>query len=147
MDIQIWIFKENMKYIFVFVGMLFFMTGCHWMAGGTGQKIFYWERPNTGVVWFAKDHRECLQEADLFPFEWPDFWGENKYRALNLRFDNNSPTGVWAQFVPYPGAKPVYVNSAQDDCAVSYDDYEACMKARHYYERRPAVISTQVFQQ
>lgn len=136
-----------MKKGIVFFGILMLLGGCQWMVGGSGQKMFYWERPNTGVVWFAKDHRECLLEADMFPFEWPDFWGENKYRPLNLRFDNNSPSGVWAQFVPYPGAHPVYVNSAQDDWAVSYDDYEECMKARHYSERRPAVKSTQVFQQ
>lgn len=136
-----------MKKKIILLSMLLLLSSCQWMIGGSGQKIYYWQRPNTGITWFAKDHRECLLEADMFPFEWPDLWGENKYRPLNLRFDNNSPNGVWAQFVAYPGAKPVFVNSAHDDWAVSYEDYEECMKARHYYERRPAVISTQVFQQ
>ena len=90
----------------------FALLGCQSMVGQEGQKVFYWERANTGVAWFAKDHRECMQEADLFPFEWPSLpLFSEKPPELKLRFDNDAPSGVWAQFVPYPGARPLYVNS------------------------------------
>ena len=116
------------------------------MVGDEGQKVFYWERPNTGAAWFAKDHRECLQEADLFPFEWPGMpWGTEKPPTLNLRFDNDAPSGVWAQFIPYPGARPLYVNSAKDDWSVDYDSYEQCMLDRHYRPRLPSTQNRQVF--
>ena len=127
------------------MGIYCILGGCH-LDAQEGQKVFYWERPNTGVVWFAKDHRECMQEADLFPFEWPSIpLFSDKPKELKLRFDNNAPTGVWAQFVPYPGAHPLYVNWADDDWSVDYDSYEACMKERHYHERFPATQNRQVF--
>ena len=128
--------------------LLFVLSGCRWMAGDEGQKVFYWERPNTGVVWFAKDHRECMREADMFPFEWPSMpWGApDAPKPLNLRFDNDAPSGVWAQFVPFPGAKPVFVNAVDDDWAVDYDAYEDCMTSRHYRQRLPATQNHQVFQ-
>ena len=72
MDMQMSIFKRGnmLKRASLFL-ISCFLCGCQAMMDNNGQKIFYWERPNTGVVWFAKDHRECMQEADIFPFEWP----------------------------------------------------------------------------
>ncbi len=122
------------------------LGGC--VAMEEGQKTFYWERPNTGVAWFAKDHNECMLEADMFPFEWPGWpwdWGEPK--PLNLRFDNNSANGVWAQFIPYPGAKPVYVNYVPGDWSVDYNHYQDCMENRHYTQRQAPRIHYQVFPQ
>jgi hypothetical protein len=122
--------------------LLFLLSGCAVVE--EGQKIFYWQRPNTGVAWFSKDHNECMKEADWFPFEWPGFpWGTSK--KLNLRFDNESANGVWAQFVPYPGAQPVYVNYASDDWSVDYDDYQQCMEARNYSQRMAPRVNYQVF--
>ncbi len=113
-----------------------------------GQKTFYWERPNTGVAWFAKDHNECMLEADKFPFEWPGWpWYWGKPKPLNLRFDNNSENGVWAQFIPYPGAQPVYVNYVPNDWSVSYNDYQDCMENRHYTQRKAPRVHYQVFSQ
>lgn len=122
--------------------LLFFLSGCAMVE--EGQKTFYWQRPNTGVAWFAKDHNECMREADWFPIEWPEMpWGSaNK---LDLRFDNASDKGVWAQFIPYPGAHPVHVNYASDDWSVDYDDYQQCMQARNYTQRKAPRISYQVF--
>ena len=122
------------------------LTGC--AIPEDGQKTFYWQRPNTGVAWFAKDHKECMAEADQFPFEWPGMpweWGDQQ--PLNLRFDNNSDKGIWAQFIPYPGAKPVYVNYASGDWSVDYDDYQKCMEDRHYFQRQRPRIGYQVFPQ
>ena len=127
---------------------LFCLGGCFFVVqedNREGQKLFYWERPNTGVAWFAKDHRECMLEADTWPFEWPGFPWEPE--ELKLRFDNDSENGVWAQFIPYPGAMPVHVNYAHADWSVDYDDYQRCMERRHYTQRKPAQVNYQVFPQ
>ena len=126
---------------------LFLLNGCYFFQAdeGEGQKLFYWERPNTGVAWFAKDHRECMTEADWWPFEFPTWPWETK--KLNLKFDNDSENGVWAQFIPYPGAQPVHINYAMSDWSVDYDDYQECMERRHYTQRKPARVNYQVFPQ
>ncbi|MBO7483718.1 MAG: hypothetical protein J6T55_01170 [Alphaproteobacteria bacterium] len=126
---------------------LFLLGGCYFVQGDDrqGQKLFYWERPNTGVAWFAKDHRECMLEADKWPFEWPGWPGRPE--ELKLRFDNNSENGIWAQFIPYPGAMPVHVNYVSGDWSVDYDDYQKCMERRHYTQRKPAQVNYQVFPQ
>lgn len=117
-------------------------------CGGGGQKVFYWERPNTGAVWFVRDHNYCLNEADYWPFRWPGMpWGWGKEPDLELRFDNDSDSGIWAQFQPMPGAQPLYVNSVAGDWSMSYDDYESCMEARDYVQRKPATQNRQVFYQ
>ena len=125
--------------------MLLFLSGCYFVQEDEreGQKVFYWERPNTGVTWFAKDHKECMQKADWWPFEWRGLPWEPE--ELKLRFDNNSENGVWAQFIPHPGAMPVHVNYAVGDWSVDYDDYQQCMEKRHYTQRKPATVNFQVF--
>ncbi len=120
------------------------LTGC--MSGG--QKVFYWERPNTGVTWFVRDHGQCLEESDYWPFTrpgWPPFSGAEP--KLKLRFDNDADNGIWADFIPFPGAHPVKVNSVHGDWSMSYDVYEACMEQRGYIQRRPPSQSNQVFYQ
>ncbi len=121
--------------------LLFLLSGCVMME--EGQKTFYWQRPNTGIAWFAKDHNECMHESDWFPFEWP--WADESPKKLNLRFDNESSSGIWAQFIPYPGAQPVYVNYVSDDWSVDYDDYQRCMEARNYSQRKAPRVNYQVF--
>ena len=126
--------------------MFLLLSGCSWVD--EGQKTFYWQRPNTGVGWFAKDHNECMKEADWFPFRWPGWpwdWGEPQ--QLNLRFDNDSGNGIWAQFIPYPGAQPVHVNYVYGDWSVDYDDYQDCMEKRHYTQRMAPRVNYQVFPQ
>ncbi len=122
--------------------LLLLLSGCAVVE--EGQKTFYWQRPNTGIKWFAKDHNECMREADWFPFELPTLpWGSSK--PLELRFDNGSSNGIWAQFTPYPGAKPLYLNYASDDWSVDYDDYQQCMEARNYTQRMAPRVNYQVF--
>ena len=124
--------------------LMFLLSGC--AVFEEGQKTFYWQRPNTGVAWFAKDHNECMNEADWFPFGWPEWpWTAGGNHKLNLRFDNESSSGIWAQFIPYPGAQPVYVNYASDDWSVDYDDYQQCMEARNYSQRMAPRVNYQVF--
>ena len=106
-----------------------------------GQKMFYWERPDTRVALFAKDHRECMIEADTGPFKKAGWRLESK--ELNLHFDINSDKGVWAQFVPYPGAQPVHVNYVHADRLMDYEKYKQCMKMREYEERFPDEIKNQ----
>ncbi len=115
-------------------------------CGSNGQHMYYWERANTGVVWFARDHNECLAVADMWPYQWPGMpWGWGTPPNLDLRFDNSSDHGIWAQFIPFPGAQPLHVNSKVADWSMSYDDYEECMLSRNYVLRRPVQIDNQVF--
>ena len=74
-------------------------------------------------------------------------WGWGAPPELKLRFDNDSENGIWAQFRPMPGAQPVYVNSVAGDWSMSYDDYQECMEARDYVQRKPATQNRQVFYQ
>lgn len=136
-------FRFLNKMIFC-VSALLMLSAC----GSDGQHIYYWERPNTGVVWFARDHSECLASADMWPYEWPGMpWGWGTPKDLNLRFDNDADHGIWAQYIPFPGAQPVHVNSVAADWSMSYSDYEECMLQRHYTMRRPVKVDNQVFYQ
>ena len=121
---------------------LFFLFSCT-----KGQHIFYWDRPETGGVWFAKDHSDCLASADYWPysFKWPWEWSMTNSRKYNLRFDNNSGNGIWAQFVSVPGAQPVYVNSLHNDWTMSPSQYRSCMINKGYQEVYPEVVNRQVF--
>lgn len=130
--------------ISAFCMLLSVLSGC----GSNGQRVYYWERPNTGVAWFVRDHNQCLAQADYWPYEWPGLpWGWGTPAPLNLKFDNNSDHGIWAQFEPFPGAHPLYVNSVADDWSMSYDDYEECMLNRNYSLKRPYTEGYQVFYQ
>lgn len=117
-------------------------------ACGSGQHVFYWERPNTGAVWFVRDHNQCLAEADYWPFEWPGVpWGWGTPKDLDLRFQNEANNGIWAQFTPMPGAQPVYMNSVAGDWSMSADRYQECMEKRDYVQRKPKRIDHQIFYQ
>ena len=135
--------KNTFKMIALCIGLLF-LSACD----SGGQKVFYWERPNTGAIWFVRDHNYCLSQADYWPFRWPGMpWQWGREPDLDLRFDNEADSGIWAQFRPMPGAQPVYVNSAVGDWSMSYDEYEACMEARDYVQRKPATQNRQLFYQ
>ena len=75
-----------MKYIgLVFVLVL---SGCSWFSGGKGQVIYHWERENTGAAKFARDHSECLREAEGW-FHLPDFssWLYSEEYRYNIVVD------------------------------------------------------------
>ena len=121
-------------------------------ACGSGQKVYYWEKPDTGAVWFARDHNQCLRAADWWPYYFPGYtitppWGWGTPPEHKLRFDNNASHGIWAEFTPFPGAQPVYVNSLKGDWSMSYSTYERCMEDREYRQRKPATQNREVFQQ
>ena len=116
-----------------------FLAGC----SGKGQTIFYWRKDGVGPTWFAKEHNECLAEADYCPWQWPA-WPPGTSQEKNLRFDNDADNGIWANFVPYDGAMPVYVNSLVNDGTMSPSVYRNCMLSKGYIERQPSVVRRQV---
>ncbi len=98
-------------------------------------RVYYWAKENTGAERFVQDHNRCLQEADFWP------WKTIKTdpfapELLNLRLDLKNG-GIWGNFSPYPGAMPVFVNTATPSKTVIYWRYAACMKNAGYKERRP----------
>lgn len=131
------------------IRFLFILGVCSFLLSGCGgQTVFYWERPNTGATWFAKDHTECLRKADFWPYYWPGWpWGWQKEPDPNLRFDNDAANGIWASYVPYPGAQPLYVNSLRGDWSMSPSWYRRCMEDRGYYQTQPPEQNRQVFPQ
>ena len=129
---------KKINQLFMFLALAF-LAGC----GYKGQSIFYWEKSDVGPVWFAKEHNECLAEADWWPWQAPA-WPPGTARMPELRFDNNADNGIWANFVPYTGAQPVYVNSLVNDGTMSPGRYESCMEKKGYVQRQPKVVRRQV---
>jgi hypothetical protein len=122
-----------MKRLLAFI-MLIFLSAC--TGGGKGQVIFHWDRYNTGGVKFARDHSECMREAEAFKF-WPNFrsWFYTEEQRYETVVKWHKERGIWASFVPYPGAVPVLVNSVRDDSDSSPRKYKQCMLKRGYVER------------
>ena len=121
----------------------FLLSSCAWMITGRGQVIFHWEKENTGVQKFARDHSECLRKAEYFTLI-PDFksWFYSEEVKLDIRADWHNDKGIWASYVPYPGAQPIVVNSLRDDSAIDPSDYRNCMEKRGYWHRRYNLPST-----
>lgn len=130
--------KKTVRFFLVALGVSG-LVGC----GGGGQTTFYWEKKDVGGVWFARDHNQCLAEADYWPWSTPA-WPLGSEKLPELRFDNNSDNGIWANFVPYEGAQPVYVNSVAADWSMSPSSYENCMEKRGYVQRQPSTQNRQV---
>ncbi len=126
------------KNFLILCGVLF-LASC----GGKGQTIFFWQKEGVGPVWFAKEHNECLAKADYWPWQMPA-WPPGSNRLPELRFDNNADNGIWANFVPYTGAQPVYVNSLVNDATMSPSSYESCMEEKGYIQRQPSIVRRQV---
>ncbi|MBO7332232.1 MAG: hypothetical protein J6U64_01030 [Alphaproteobacteria bacterium] len=127
------------KIVFCF---LFCLSAC----SSGGQSVFFWYRPDTGPVYFAREHSECLAEADWWPWTTPA-WPPGSTKLPELRFDNDSDHGIWANFIPYPGAQPVYVNSLAADWSMSVSSYRKCMEKRGYIQRQPMEVRRQVHPQ
>lgn len=104
-------------------------------ACSTTTRVYYWERPNTGADHFVRDHKKCLQTADWWPFSFynplPNM-PEDRDLVLNLKNG-----GIWANFSPYRGAMPIFVNNANPSKTLIYWRYSRCMKNAGYSERRP----------
>lgn len=110
---------------------------------GQGQVIYHWEKPRTGVKQFARDHSECLEVASPFSF-FPDiksFLHSEEFR-IDARADWHSDRGIWASYVPYPGAMPLVLNSLKMDDDINPRKYRLCMEARGYAHRKYDIPST-----
>lgn len=112
------------------------LCSCTYLSKGSGQVVFHWEKPHTGVEKFSRDHSECLIAAKEFKLM-PDFrtWFYSEETKLNTRADWKSTKGIWASYIPYDGAQPLIVNSRYDDQDISPADYRKCMKSKGYWER------------
>lgn len=143
----IWTFK--MKKIFIATLTLFMVSSCTLFQDGDGQVIYHWERENTGVQKFARDHSECMRQAEDFKLL-PDVrtWFFSEEVKMNIRADWHSEKGIWASYVPYPGAMPLMVNSLRNDSDSSPRKYRLCMEDRGYWHRTynlPSITNIYVY--
>lgn len=101
-----------------------------------GQVVFHWDRYNTGGLKFARDHSECMREAEAFKLM-PNFksWFYTEEQRYETVVKWHKEHGIWASFVPYPGAMPIMVNSVRDDSNSSPRKYQKCMLKKGYVER------------
>ncbi len=101
-----------------------------------GQVVFHWDRYNTGGVKFSRDHSECMRQAEALKF-FPNFrsWFYTEEQRYEIAVKWYKEHGIWASFVPYPGAMPIMVNSVRDDTDASPRKYQKCMLQKGYVER------------
>ncbi len=133
-----WIFERTpmmSKKLYV-LALGFILSSCTYLSKGSGQVVYHWEKPHTGVEKFSRDHAECLMAAKEFKLM-PDFrtWFYSEETKLDTRADWKSDKGIWASYVPYPGAQPLIVNSRYDDNDISPKNYSACMRSKGYWAR------------
>lgn len=143
--ILIWIF--DMKKILC--ALLFLITSCSSLSSGKGQVIYNWERENTGVAKFSRDHSECLREAEGW-FHWPNIksWFYTEEYRYDIHVDWHKEKGIWASYVPHRGASPLLVNSIRDSADSNPRDYRLCMEKKGYWHRTydiPAVTNLFVY--
>lgn len=130
------------------VACVLLLCSCSLFSGGQGQVIYNWERENTGVEKFARDHSECMRLAENISL--PDFrtWFYSEEVKLDVKADWHAEKGIWASYVPYPGAMPVVVNSLRDDSDSDPKKYRLCMEDRGYWHRTynmPSVTNIYVY--
>lgn len=112
------------------------LASCTTFQDGDGQVIYHWERENTGAQKFARDHSECMRLAEDFKII-PDVrsWFFSEEVKMNIRADWYAEKGIWASYIPYPGAMPLMVNSLRNDYDSSPRKYRLCMEDRGYWHR------------
>ncbi|MBO4284855.1 MAG: hypothetical protein J5895_01310 [Alphaproteobacteria bacterium] len=136
-----------MKKTLLLIFLTFISASCTMFTKGKGQVIFHWQRENTGVEKFSRDHSECMREAEdfkLIPNVKSWFYSEEK--RIDIRADWHSEKGIWASYVPYWGAQPLVVNSVRDDTNSSPRKYRICMEKRGYTQRTNDIPSvTNIF--
>ena len=134
---------------FIVLGAMFFISSCTLFQDGDGQVIYHWERENTGVQKFARDHSECMRQAEDFKLL-PDVrsWFFSEEVKMNIRADWHAEKGIWATYIPYPGAQPIIINYLRDDSEVDADDYSECMHKKGYNIRSyeiPTITNIHVY--
>lgn len=132
------------KILFLFVLLL---TACS--SDGKGQIIYNWERENTGVAKFSRDHSECLRKAEGW-LHWPNIsnWFYTEEYRYNIHVNWHKEKGIWASYVPYRGAEPLLVNSIRDSADSNPRDYRLCMEEKGYWHRTydiPSVTNIYVY--
>ena len=137
----------NCRKVLSLLGM-FMLSSCSWFSRGEGQVIYHWERENTGVEKFSRDHSECMRAAENIRL--PDFrtWFYSEEVKLDIRADWHAEKGIWASYVPYPGAMPIVVNSLRDDADSDPKEYRLCMEDKGYWHRSynlPSVTNIYVY--
>ena len=117
------------------LALLLPLGACSLFSQGQGQVIYHWERENTGIEKFSRDHSECMRKAEKISL--PDFrtWFYSEEVKLDLRADWHAEKGIWASYVPYPGAMPIMVNSLRDDADSDPKAYRLCMEDKGYWHR------------
>ena len=121
--------------IIVFVALL---AAC----GGDGKSTYYWQKNATGASQFSRDHNDCMEDADAWPFTMPRL--PNYPESLNLRLRHRDNSGVWAYYVPRQGVQPVYVNYAAGDWSIDSSDYARCMRRRGYGAAREPYVGREI---
>lgn len=113
-------------------------------CSGTESSVYHWQgRGNIGPNKFVQDHNFCIREADSWPFDTSPY----------AMFDSLSPGPhdpknrmdpeegkVWASFIPYRGAQPIYVNDFNGSTMVDGEEYAECMESLGYKEALPKEI-------
>ena len=115
---------------------LLLLGSCTMAADGKGQMVYHWERENTGIEKFSRDHTECISKSK--DFRWiPNVksWVMSEEASLEIRADWHADKGIWASYVAYPGAQPVVVNSLKSDFDASPRKYRVCMEKKGYWHR------------
>lgn len=134
-----------MKKIIGFIGFIALsLSSCtsDWDKAN-GQVIYHWERENTGVQKFARDHSECMRVAENWRLI-PNIknWIITEEVQYDIVADWHSKKGIWASYIPYPGAQPLVVNSIRDDSDSSPKKYRMCMENKGYWHRRYDIPET-----
>lgn len=138
--------NNKLKYLSI---LPLLMCSCTLFSDGQGQVIYHWERENTGIEKFSRDHSECMRNAEDFKLL-PDFrtWFYSEEVKLNIRADWHSQKGIWASYIPYPGAMPVMVNSLRNDEDSNPKKYRKCMEDKGYWHRSyeiPSVTNIYIY--
>ena len=78
---------------------------CSFFSNGQGQVIYHWERENTGIEKFSRDHSECMRSAENIRL--PDFrtWFYSEEVKLDIRADWHAEKAV--------GSKAIFLTRAQ----------------------------------
>lgn len=131
------------------ISLLLLSTACSISSKGKGQVIFHWEKENTGVEKFSRDHSECMLNAEDFRLV-PNVksWFYSEEARLDIRANWHTERGVWASYVPYPDAQPLIVNSLRRNESIDPKKYRLCMERRGYWHRSyniPTVTNVYVY--
>ena len=114
------------------------------LSGCFGQKVFFWEKPSTGVYQFAEDHNYCMRYGDYFPWDVPSLTEIFGTKKLNLKARWTDYNGIWASYLPYEGAEPLTVNYHKRQLTVSSRFYKKCMENKGYTQNRNINVTTHI---